>query len=89
MMEETKVATTSTSKAVALATLPKWEDIAGDPFEGPADGEVDVWRTLTRVEAIAKAAREALIDEREGDFTRDVLELHTHSALLLHLVASW
>lgn len=44
---------------------------------------------LERVGDLASLAIAALIDEREGDFRRDILELHTRAGVLLHLVATW
>lgn len=50
---------------------------------------VDVRAELERVGWLATEALEALEQEAEGDFRRDVLELHTRAATLLHLVATW
>lgn len=50
---------------------------------------VDVREELERVSVLATQALEALEQEAEGDFRRDVLELHTRAATLLHVVATW
>lgn len=44
---------------------------------------------LLRVGALSELALLSLSEEREGDFRRDILELHTRAATLLHLVATW
>lgn len=51
--------------------------------------EVNPQEELERVGDLASNAIAALLDEREGDFRRDILELHTRAATLLHLVATW
>lgn len=52
-------------------------------------GSTEAWRQLRRVRKVAMDASRALVDEREGDFSRDILELHTHAGALVHLVATW
>lgn len=54
-----------------------------------AETEVNAVTELERISELADISLKALADEREGDFTRDVLELHTHAAALMHLVATW
>lgn len=58
-----------------------------DTFTTPPT--IDPRAELERVGDLASEALAALADEREGDFRRDVLELHTRAATLLHLVATW
>lgn len=72
------VMATATEESV-LVCSERCTEVAGAP----------VFHTLRRIEKASRKARLALVDEHEGDFLRDVLELHTHSASLLHTVATW
>lgn len=50
---------------------------------------LSVAEELERIEVLCAQARDHIEAEAEGDFSRDILELHTRAALLLHLVAAW
>lgn len=50
---------------------------------------VDVRAELARIGDLVEQALRSLDDEHEADFARDILELHTHAAACLHLVAAW
>jgi hypothetical protein len=51
--------------------------------------DVDAGRMLTLAQSYTLVAREALADEREGDFTTAVLRLANVAATLQNLVTTW
>lgn len=50
---------------------------------------MDANKLLDQIEAQIRAAREALAEEHEGDFTRAVVYLVADAESLAHLVRTW